>query len=405
MTELDNIFKALRLVPEFDGNSNVLPRFISLCDQLVQEFISNNPDSNLINIALANGILNKVTGSAARLINTSGIPSDWSGIRKSLINNFSDQRDETALYNDLSLLTQGSNTPQEFYERCQNLFSTIMTYITLHEEIGTTIEAKRKLYQKLTLQAFLRGLKDPLGSRIRCMRPDTIEKALEFVQDELNTMYLQARNEPDRTKHPQIFSSQPFKVNNFNNNIPQVKPHFQSNPPYRSNFITNPQTLHRQHLGPSRTQQIFRAQPPNYNPHNAFKITPRNAPPQFNSTSQTARPMSGVSHFVPRNLPPTRYIPGHDWSKHGNPPPSNYFKTREMNFHDSDYYDQYYDNSYYDYYDDNEYYNYNDYYYGNPYYDSEPPQEPSQNCEPIIEEPSSKNKEDFQQVKILDKPK
>ena len=161
MTELDNIFKALRLVPEFDGNSNVLPRFISLCDQLVQEFISNNPDSNLINIALANGILNKVTGSAARLINTSGIPSDWSGIRKSLINNFSDQRDETALYNDLSLLTQGSNTPQEFYERCQNLFSTIMTYITLHEEIGTTIEAKRKLYQKLLTSLFKR-FKRPL---------------------------------------------------------------------------------------------------------------------------------------------------------------------------------------------------------------------------------------------------
>ncbi|XP_061385253.1 LOW QUALITY PROTEIN: uncharacterized protein LOC133320633 [Danaus plexippus] len=39
------------------------------------------------------------------------------------------------------------------------------------------------------------------------------------------------------------------------------------------------------------------------------------------------RPMSGVSHFIPRNLPPT----GHDWRKFGNPPPSNYFKTHHMN--------------------------------------------------------------------------
>ena len=73
---LHNIFKALRLVTQFDGNSNVLPRFISLCDQFVQEFISNDPDNNLINIALANGMLSKVAGSAAPLINTSGVYGD-----------------------------------------------------------------------------------------------------------------------------------------------------------------------------------------------------------------------------------------------------------------------------------------------------------------------------------------
>lgn len=39
MADLDQIFKALRLVPEFDENPNVLTRFIKLCDQLVQEFV------------------------------------------------------------------------------------------------------------------------------------------------------------------------------------------------------------------------------------------------------------------------------------------------------------------------------------------------------------------------------
>lgn len=61
--------------------------------------------------------------------------------------------------------------------------------------------------------------------------------------------------------------------------------------------------------------------------------------------------MSGVSHFVSKPMP--RPLTGHDWTKHGNPPPSNYFKTREMNMHEIDYSD---------------YYNYPDYNYG--YYDS-----------------------------------
>lgn len=177
----DTIFKALRLVPEFDGNPNILTRFIKICDSLAAQYLSNTPGSEFSNLCLLNGILNKITGTAACTINANGIPENWLGVRTALINNFSDQRDETALYNDLSLATQGNKTPQEFYDHCQTLFSTIMTYVTLHETVSTTIEAKRNLYKKVTMQAYVRGLKEPLGSRIRCIRPPTIQKALEFV--------------------------------------------------------------------------------------------------------------------------------------------------------------------------------------------------------------------------------
>lgn len=235
MDDLDTIYKALRLVPDFDGNPNILTRFINLCDQLAVQFCAQD-SSDLNKCALLNGILNKVVGPAARLINANGIPVDWKSIRSALINNFADQRDETALYNDLAILRQGSNTPQEYYERCQNLFSTIMTYVTLHDTLQTTIDSKRDLYKKLTLQAFVRGLNDPLGSRIRCMRPETIEKALEYVHEEVNILYLQSRNE------------------------------------------------------------------------------------------------RLISHYVTRQLPQNPALTGHDWRKFGNPNPSNYFKTREMNY-------------------------------------------------------------------------
>lgn len=370
---VDQVYKALRLLPEFDGNPNVLTRFVHLSDQLVTQFVRAEPGFELSNLALINGILNKITGHAARTINSNGIPESWQGIRNALINNFSDQRDETALYNDLALLTQKHLTPQEFYEKCQSLFSTIMTYVSLHESIPTTIEAKRALYKKLTLQAYVRGLKEPLGSRIRCMRPETIEKALEFVHEEVNTLYLQQRNDqlPERRAVQSTSSFNPYNIQGKLFNLPaqrpftfsnqlnqpgQLKPFYQPQPP-RPMQAWRPQVPFNR--GPSRTQQMFSAPPPNYRPQsNVFRVPQQK--PGYTPLNNGPKPMSGVSHFVPKPRPLTE----HDWTKHGNPPPSNYFKAREMNMNEVDCYD---------------YYEYPDYAYDS-YYDQSYP-------EPCIYEP------------------
>lgn len=380
---LDSIYKSLRVVPEFDGNPHVLTRFINLCDQIVIAHFDVTPGHDLQNLSLLNGILNKITGPAARLINSQGIADSWNGIRNALINNFADHRDETALYNDLSLQTQGSSTPQEFYERCQNLFSTIMTYISLHENIATTIEAKRTLYRKLTLQSYLRGLKEPLGSRIRCMRPESMEKALEYVQEELNTLYLQQRNEGGTNKkdHHFSFNIPTPKQNNFNpprqvgfplpgifntdrqQNMPNTSRQFSAGiqPPPFWKPNPNPHSP-PQYRMPTRTQQMFAAPPPNYHSNNnMFRMPNRpQGPPVFNHGNP--RPMSGVSHFTNKPLPPS----GHDWRRYGNPPPSNYFKTREVNTNECAAYDESYYNSYNSYYEEpTAAYSYSDDYFNN----------------------------------------
>jgi hypothetical protein len=364
----DTIFKALRLVPEFDGNPNVLTRFINICNQIVHQYAGDQQGDELGNLCLLNGILNKITGPAASTINANGIPDNWQGIKNALINNFSDQRDETALYNDLSLATQGGKSPQEFYDQCQTLFSTIMTYVTLHESIPTTIEAKRALYKKVTMQSFVRGLKEPLGSRIRCMRPESIEKALEYVHEEQNVMYVQQRNEPSKIvqqppkMHMQIPAAMPAPMRVFQGPAvsnwpapPGQRPWQPQSQPFKFNPPQN-QPLNRM---PNRTQQIFRAFPPNYNPQsNVFRIPPRNNQPH----SSFPKPMSGVQNFTPKVLPPA-IMTGNDWRRSGNPPPSNYFKSREMNMNECTDYDNYYlSESYYE----PEYEYYTDY----PEYDS-----------------------------------
>lgn len=412
--EPDSIFKALRLVPDFDGNPNVLTRFISICDQVAAKYLSAAPGSEFSNSCLLNGILNKITGPAACTINSNGIPDTWAGVRAALINNFADQRDETTLYNDLTLATQGNRSPQEFFDHCMTLFSTIMTYVTLHEPIPTTVTAKRDLYKKVTMQAFVRGLKEPLGSRIRCMRPETIEKALEYVQEELNIMYLQQRNEPPRSQlTPKVPS---FPSTSF---TPPRPPgfHFQA-PKWQTPVAQQPmrpppqpfkfQPYSQQHRMPTNTQRTFGAPPPNYNPHsNVFKLPPKNNPPQ----SSAPQPMSGVQRFTPKPLPPTM-MTGHDWRRSGNPPPSNYFKSREMNMNECAAYAEsyyhpydYYHEPAYDYNDYDEYY-YNDYapdftydptYYEDPNYCTSP----TANTTPV----NVNNDQDFQKDPPVPKPK
>lgn len=335
---IDNVIRTLKLVPEFDGTPNTLIRFLALCDKLVLTYVNPSPGYELSNLATINGILNKITGAAARTISLNGIPQDWNSIRNTLINCFSDHRDETTLYTDLSQLTQGSDTPHVFYERIQNLLSYIITYVELHDNLITTVESKRTLYTNLALKTYLRGLHEPLGSRIRCMRPSTLEKALEYVQEEMNVLYLQSKKMPTPnfyTKNQTSFNT-PFNFDKcFVSNIPHNQPHF-----------TNPQILNRPRpifSGPSRTQQMFRALPRS-NMSTGFKIPPRQS--MLQPKNNYPRPMSGISYPVARPLP-TR-IP-HDWRIHGNPPPSNYFKTREVNA--NEFYEQnpYYDEYHYDY--------------------------------------------------------
>lgn len=339
----DKIFNALRLVPEFDGNSNVLIRFLKICDQIVLAYIDPASGNELNNYAVINGILNKITGPAARTLATNGTPSDWNGIRATLINSFSDHRDESSLYSDLSMLSQGNDTPHIFYERIQNLLGTIMTYVELHDDITTTVEAKRTLYKKLALQTYLKGLHEPLGSRIRCMRPPTLEKALEFAQEELNIIYMQNKN-----FYPRKITQQTptFRTNNFN---PFLNKQI-SQQSHMNNSQMLPHLNNKPYQGPSRTQQMFRALPRS-NMSTGFRIPHRetlHTQHQRQVSNQThGQPMSGISHPKARTLPPTSMKPN-DWRRQGQYHSPNDYKEINTNEYDNcndvNYYDTFVDN-------------------------------------------------------------
>ncbi|XP_045769769.1 uncharacterized protein LOC123870486 [Maniola jurtina] len=241
---LDRINKSLKFLPNFDGNSHTLTRFINLADELVRSFLNPAQEYDLSNLSLISGILNKITGSAARTISANGISDDWNKIKATLINSFSDYRDEIALITDLTYLIQGSDTVQIFYEKVQNLLCTLITYVELHDTVKTTVDVKRTLYQKLALKTFLKGLREPLGSRVRCMRPPTLQTALEFAKEELNIIHLQNRtkffqNYYKHTRRPYSFYSQrnyysDTKFPSRSRRHPMSQKHIPSEPQYPS---------------------------------------------------------------------------------------------------------------------------------------------------------------------------
>lgn len=261
-------------------------------------------------------------------------------------------RSETTLVAELSSARQGRRSPQDFYEHCLSLFNILMNCVKLNETVQVKIDLKQELYKASTMKAFIAGLNQPLGSTIRSMRSSTIEEAFQFIQEELNILYLQRRNEHGQVdnypgnRYAQIpvprsnFQPVQFMSPQFNNREMPVQGFRFAQPrqPYKFNDRPPVQSSYRM---PSRTQQMFGAQPPNYNPKsNVFRMPSRN-PQKFSSS-----PMSGVRQFTPRALPPT----GHDWTKHGNPPPSNYFRAQEVNLNESGYdglYTGYCDENYY----------------------------------------------------------
>ncbi|CAG9135245.1 unnamed protein product [Plutella xylostella] len=244
--------------------------------------------------------------------------------------------------------------------------------------------------------------------RLRILEEEEVPVTMANSNAEVDSVYKSLRLLPEFDGADNSFN-QGFKI--MPNQPPMnamSKPFIYNMPPgpsrappqmYQPNW--KPMPMHfNQNQGPTRTQQMFAARPPNYNQqNNSFRMQPRN-PPTQNFTGP--KPMSGVSHFSTKPLPPT----GHDWRKFGNPPPSNYFKTREMNFNDCYSYNQeqpvFYDPYYECYYQAEPY---------EPQYPSNYVQESIEYTETSHDEASennatyAENEEDFRVNSRSDKPK
>lgn len=337
---------ALKVVSEYDGNVNSLYRFINAVSSVVTQYYVENDVNNFQNVIIINGIIGKLRGKALNLIDVNSA-NTWARIIAVLIENFSDQRDENSLNRDLVNLYQGNESPQQFYDRCVSLLTTVINYINIHNEDANLISCKRDFFTAQALKTFLAGLKEPLGSTIRAMRPNSLPAALQYIKEEANIMYLQKRNQPQNQPSNQ----------NYGFNTPRFPPNqFQQ----RNNFMT---LNENRQFGNRNNSQNFQMPRPNNNNQiqsqpnrtNYFyqdpNITPRPRPTPMSGISYSNAPrnnnnaprMSGISHqSASRNYAPS-FIPNPNFRpQQPNPRQPNYFQNvghypdfafEEMNLH------------------------------------------------------------------------
>lgn len=304
--------KNLNIIPSFDGNPCELFNFLKVSQTFLTLYWNNANENCVQNILLFEGIKSRIVGRAREVISVYGADT-WMKIKQVLTQNFGDQRDENSLNRDLVNLKQNNESPQQFYEKIMSLLNIICNYIEIHNEDETIKTSKKDFFTQQALITFLAGLKEPLGSTIRAMRPTNLAIAMQYILEENNIRYLQRNNNPI-TQTPKNISNQ-FKSSTQNhsfnhpNSFRNNQPDFRNKPNNSSNFPTGPVNIQpRTNLPPQKfytNSQVFgknsNVWKPGQNQQN--RITT----PMSTSTKNTMRrPFETTRNFQPQPGPSNR---------------------------------------------------------------------------------------------------
>lgn len=260
--------KNLNIVPTFDGTPSELSQFLTVSAVLLNHYYNQQDAGCIQNKLLLHGLLGKLIGRAKEVVSVHGYDT-WEDVKNTLIQHFGDQRNENSLTRDLVNLRQHPNeAPLHFYEKCMNILSTITNYIDLHTPDEPIRRSKKEFFQQQTLTTFLAGLREPLGSTIRAMRPQTLAKAMQYIQEENNIRYLQgnSHNLPTTSKkqnpsHAHAFQQRPPQQSHHQQSWNSMRP---TTGPYPNQFPQGPvQVTPRQNQPQQRffsNKQVFGAQ-------------------------------------------------------------------------------------------------------------------------------------------------
>lgn len=217
-----DIFNSLRIpdaikdLPKYDGNPRLLHEFITNVEEIL--FHIRGADNTPQGLILLRAIRNKIDGEANEVLNTYGTPLNWDDIKANLISHYSDKRTETSLIRDLHNLRQYDKPIEKFYSQVIEIQSTLTNNVSINESDSNVIRAKRDLFTEMCLNSFLSGLREPMGSTVRAMRPESLAIALDYCIREQNINYLQTdRNRYKYLKNKTYTNNGPYNKQNYYN--------------------------------------------------------------------------------------------------------------------------------------------------------------------------------------------
>lgn len=306
---------AVKDLPRFDGNKRTLFDFVENVEEILK--VCGDLEEATYKKLLLRSIRNKIVGDANDILNMYGTPLDWDNIKLNLTTHYSDKRNETSLIKDLHGLNQGNDSVEQFYSKIIDIHSTIMNNIKLNEDSLVIIQSKKELYANMCLNCFLSGMKEPLGSIIRAMRPETLAEAFSNCLEEQNMHYLKNKNNYSQHNYQMVKKPIPNKVNtqnysNFNNRFPINNFVRYQNPQYG---YQNPQNRYQ--------NPQYKNQNPQYKNQN-----PQYKNPNFNQFPQQNKPipMDTVSAMT-KYKQPAYFEKNRNQNNFNQPGPSNQFRS------------------------------------------------------------------------------
>lgn len=264
----------INMVPEFNGEAQLLSRFLETCEKLVNRFYNTANPEDFQNEYLMSSIRSKIKGDAALNISNC-IINNWQDLKSSLLHAYGDKRDVCTLCIEMTNLKQTNESPFDFYSKIQKLLNLEQSYVKTHCSPNEAVVLSN-FFNNYALRILLRGLKDPIGSLMRTKNPQNLSQALNMLTNDFQLETSQ------KTPTFQPLTRQPLQKNqnpNFRSNNNQFRQNFNTQR-YNSNFNS-------QRPNTSFNSQNFRPNLQNSPMKRTFSnVTPHNYGPNKMTTNQ-----------------------------------------------------------------------------------------------------------------------
>ncbi|XP_055372796.1 uncharacterized protein LOC129606479 [Condylostylus longicornis] len=189
----------------FDGDAVQYVSWVHSVESILRDYevVRNKP----IYRAILQAIRGKIRGRAdAALISYNLFDEEWAAIKQCLSLHYADKRDIRTLEHQMSTLTQGRSTIDEFYARVNHQFSLIINKIKTENYTKETIDVLIESQRNRALDVFIRGLNGELSRYLMLQKPSTLPEAystcLELQNYSCRNFAIHNRNDNNRITVP-----------------------------------------------------------------------------------------------------------------------------------------------------------------------------------------------------------
>lgn len=186
MGKVPDIVKDL---PKFDGNAHKFVQWMTDVQGIIDDFSRFKKTGQYQTVLKA--IRRKIIGEADEILNTNGTQLSWREIRGTLSLHFSDKRDLMTLTNQLTHMTKKLDNIETFHAKIQEMHSLIINCVRMDPEFKAEGEIKGviKIYSRMCLDTFIRGVGSPLSQFMRNYKPASLAQAYQYALEFQNTEF------------------------------------------------------------------------------------------------------------------------------------------------------------------------------------------------------------------------